>query len=97
MPETSTEETGLPGPAAEGEPNPVVGRYDSGQFVKVTHLRPVVDAPRPHGDRRRASLESRSAEFSAEELVIRVPEKQPTTPSPRIRLLRLLAPRMWRR
>ena len=96
MPETSTEEIGPRGPA-ESEPSSIIGRSDTGQFVKVTHLRPVADAARTHGDRRRASLESRSAEFSAEELVIRVPENQPTTPSPRNRLLRLLAPRMWRR
>ena len=97
MAETSTEKLGPHGPGAAGEPNPVVGRSDGGQFVKVTHLRPVADAPPPPGDRRRTSLESRSAEFSAEELVIRVPESRPTTPNPRTRLLRLLAPRVWRR
>jgi hypothetical protein len=97
MPETSTDELGPRGPDETSEPNPTVGRPDSGQFVKVTHLRPVADAPPPHDDHRRTSLESRSAEFSAEELVIPVPEKPPTTPRPRIRLLRLLAPRMWRR
>ena len=99
MPETSTEEIGPHGLAATDEPNPVVGRSDGGPFVKVTHLRPVADpAPPDRRDRQWAGLESPPSEFNAEGLLtIPVRDDRPTTPGAGLRLLRLLAPRVWRR
>ena len=96
MPETSTEEIGPHGPAEASEPNSTVGRSETGQFVKVTHLRPVADPGSPkRGDRERAGLESPPSDLNPEQLVLPVPE--PITPAARMRLLRLLAPRVWRR
>ncbi len=98
MPETSTEEIGPHGAAEASEPNSTVGRSETGQFVKVTHLRPVADPGSPkRGDRERAGLESPPSDLNLEQLVLPVPENAPITPAARMRLLRLLAPRVWRR
>ena len=98
MPETSTEEIGPHGPAGANEPSPTVGRSETGQFVKVTHLRPIADpGPRKRGDRRPAGLESPPSDLNSEQLVLPVPENRPTSTRRAHELLRLLAPRVWRR
>ena len=98
MPETSTEELDPHGAAEASEPSPTVGRSEAGQFVKVTHLRPVADPGSPkRGDRERAGLESPPPDLDLKQLVLPVPDNAPITPAARMRLLRLLAPRVWRR
>ena len=101
MPETSIEEIGPHGPAEASEasePSPTVGRSETGQFVKVTHRRPVADpGPPRRRDREWTDLETPPSDLNPEQLVLPVPENRPITPAARMRLLHLLAPRVWRR
>jgi hypothetical protein len=98
MPETSTEEIGPRETDAASEPDLDLGRFDTGQFVKVTHLRPVADPSPPNReDRRRTDRESPPPALSPEEeLTLRLRENRQAPPGPRWRLLRMLAPRSWR-
>jgi hypothetical protein len=97
MPETSTEEIGARETNATSEPNLDAERFDPGQFVKVTHLRPVADpSPSNRDDRGLAGRESPPALSPEEELTLRLRENRQAAPGPRWRLLRMLAPRSWR-
>jgi hypothetical protein len=97
MPETSTEEIGPRETDVASEPNPDLGRFDPGQFVKVTHLRPAADpSPPDREDRGLAGRESPPALSPEDELTLRLRENRQAAPGPRWRLLRMLAPRSWR-